>query len=199
MAFIASIPVGPVNLAVVQVSLRSGKTAGLWIAAGSAIAELGYAMLAVWGVNLFLTNPKIMLAIQMISIPVLLILGFKNIMNPPADQQETDNTQKNKGTFFLGFSLTILNPLLLPFWLFMCAWIRGVNFNNIALLHSTTDSIAFAFGVATGSFLLLFLVAFLSAGKEMSFETKKTVYKILGWLFISISMYQIYQVWSSFN
>lgn len=200
LSLIASIPVGPVNLAVVEVSLRAGKMAGYRIALGSAIIEFGYCMLAIWGINQLFDNQSFIFTLKIVSIPVLSLLGIWNLIKKiKVEEPSLDkSTVKTKGTFLLGASLTLLNPMLLPFWLAVSIYLKNLEFfgYDLGLLTTSLEGTIFSLGVGLGSFLLLFIITNFSANKELSHENKVKVNRFLGVLFLVIASYQIYSVYS---
>jgi len=198
LSFIVAIPVGPVNLAVVQNSIKFGMFSGVKIALGSAMVEFFYCFIALWGVKTFLASPNILFVLQIISIPVLLIMGIYNLMRKK-ETEENDNTlnKSSKGDLILGASLTLVNPILLPFWMGVAAYLKSLHIlgENFHFLHSRSTNWAFIIGVALGSFLFLVLVSLISSKrKSINIHTKIIIYKILGILFLLLAMIQSFNL-----
>lgn len=198
LSFIVAIPVGPVNLAVVQNSIKYGMISGIKIALGSAAVEFFYCFIALWGVKTFLANPNIMFFLQVISIPILILMGIFNLLRKKEKEEKDHETNKvSKGDFFLGASLTIVNPILLPFWMGVGAYLKTLHIfgNNFYFLHERSTNWAFIIGVATGSFLFLTLVSFISSKrKSVHINTKIVIYKILGIVFLVLAVVQSFNI-----
>ncbi len=202
LAFIVAIPVGPVNLAVVQNSIKYGMISGIKIALGSALIEFLYCFVALWGVKTFLANPKLLFTLQVASIPVLLIMGIYNLQRKKeTEENDRDINKTSKGDFFLGASLTLVNPMLLPFWMAVGAYLKSLHLfgSNFHFLHDRATNWAFIFGVASGSFLFLLLVSLISSRrKSIPTNTKIIIYRILGVLFLILASVQSFNLLKKF-
>lgn len=201
LSFIASIPVGPVNLAVVQNSIRYGKLSGLKIAFGSALVEFFYCFIGLWGIQKIIADPKWMLTLQIISVPILIIMGIFNLKRKSIDEvpKSPDIPIQPKGDFFLGAALTFFNPMLLPFWVAVSAYLKTLRLGSVQLLQASTDAWGFVLGVGTGAFSLLATVTFISARHQsLKPSAKLIIYKILGVLFLVLAAVQIYSIVSHF-
>ncbi len=198
LSFIVAIPVGPVNLAVVQNSIKYGMVSGIKIAFGSATVEFFYCFVALWGVKTFLANPNIMFFLQIISIPVLIIMGIFNLLRKKeTEEKDHESNKPSRGDFFLGASLTVVNPILLPFWMGVAAYLKTLHIfgENFHFLHNSSTNWAFIIGVALGSFLFLTLVSFISSKrKSININTKIIIYKILGITFLVLASIQSYNL-----
>ncbi len=198
LAFIAAIPVGPVNLAVVQNSIKFGAISGLKIALGSATIEFFYCFVALWGVKTFLTSPSIIFALQVISLPVLVIMGTFNLLRrKDSEEKDIAENKTSKGDFFLGASLTLVNPILLPFWMGVAAYLKSLHIlgETFTFLDERAENWAFILGVVSGSFLFLMLLSFISSKrKSIQISTKMVIYRILGILFLVLAAIQIFNI-----
>lgn len=194
VSFLASVPSGPVNLAVFRASLYNGRTAAAWIAIGGALIEMCYCMLGIWGAHLVPKEGGLTLIIQVLSVPVLLALGIFNLSkagkhaNPDLDTP----APSSKHGFWLGAGLNILNPVLIPFWAFASHWLVSNNFMS----DDAQPMILFALGVFIGTFMLLFVVATIAHLKRKTMNPKSLVLvnRVIGLLFIAMASYQGYKL-----
>lgn len=197
VAFLASLPLGPVNLAVIQASLNHNRGVALSIALGSALVELFYCLVAVGGVELLFDDALALRIIQIISVPILVGIGvynlFKKMPVETPDAVVVKKPRSRRTSFILGMSLNFLNPLLLPFWITMTAWLRGHNL----LVADTPHLVLFSTGVAVGTFLLLVLVAYLGARYKglLSHNAQKVINRVIGALFLCSALIVSYLVW----
>lgn len=197
VAFLASLPLGPVNLAVIQASLNHNRGVALSIAFGSALVELFYCLVAVGGVELLFDDALALRIIQIISVPILVGIGlynlFKKMPQLAPEEVVVKKPRSRRTSFFLGMSLNFLNPLLLPFWITMTAWLRGHNL----LVPDTSHLVLFSAGVAVGTFLLLVLVAYLGSRFKglLSHHAQKVINRVIGALFLCSALIVSYLVW----
>lgn len=212
VSFIAALPMGPVNLSVIQSSLRHGPRAALWVGSGGALMEAIYCSIGVWGIRFVNDNQDILLGVLILSIPVLIWLGIANLRKKTApaylphdalDGEEVEEKPLQKARaatgitgFWVGFSLNFLNPLLVPFWFLSTTWFRSNGWieNDIRLLSS------FVLGVLIGTLILFTLVAQFAARQRriMTSGTLSTVYRVIGVLFLLLAVLQLYQLGQHF-
>ena len=118
--FVGSMPVaGPIAVLVFGRGLEDRARNGFFLACGAAIAESVYAYLAFWGFSAFLTRyPWIEPTSRVAAAVILTALGVHFIRKrpPPPDAPEPVQSVGNKRSFFLGFTITAINPTLIATW-----------------------------------------------------------------------------------
>ena len=119
--FVGSMPIaGPIAILVFGRGLEDRSRSGLYLAAGAAIAESVYAYLAFWGFSAFLTRYAWIEPVSRVSAAVILTgLGIHLARKPSQSEGSytpPDPNVGNKRSFFLGFTITLLNPTLIATW-----------------------------------------------------------------------------------
>jgi threonine/homoserine/homoserine lactone efflux protein len=118
--YIGSMPVaGPIAVLVFGRGLEDRARNGLFLASGAAIAESVYAYLAFWGFSAFLVSyPWIEPVSRAAAAIILTTLGVHFYRKKPQPEGEAKPAHKagNKRSFFLGFTITALNPTLIATW-----------------------------------------------------------------------------------
>jgi threonine/homoserine/homoserine lactone efflux protein len=118
--YIGSMPVaGPIAVLVFGRGLEDRARNGLFLASGAAIAESVYAYLAFWGFSAFLVSyPWIEPVSRAAAAIILTTLGVHFYRKKPVPAGEVKPQRKagNKRSFFLGFTITALNPTLIATW-----------------------------------------------------------------------------------
>ena len=110
---------GPVAVLVVSRGAQKEYTAAFRIGFGSAIAEGVYAFLAFWGFATFLAKyPAVLPISNALTAVILFALGgyfivWKQKDKPPSQKEIA---QRKRNTFFVGFTISALNPTLLMTW-----------------------------------------------------------------------------------
>ncbi len=115
-SFVGSLPLaGPIAVLVVSNGVNGRFKASLEIALGAAVAEGIYAFLAFWGFATFLARyPSVLPISHAVTAVILVSLGIYFLrfkLKEPHAQQES-----KRGKFWVGFSVSILNPTLLATW-----------------------------------------------------------------------------------
>jgi threonine/homoserine/homoserine lactone efflux protein len=115
--FIGSIPVaGPISLLVVAYGLRGRYRDAIFLAAGGALAESGYAALSFWGMSALLARyPAILPWSRAAGAVVLLGLGSV-FVSGGGMKESTQEPDSKRRSFLTGFGLTALNPTLIVTW-----------------------------------------------------------------------------------
>jgi threonine/homoserine/homoserine lactone efflux protein len=156
-----SIPVGPINLTIMNEGARRGFRWAALIAAGATAMELVYCALAFTSFSALFQKGFIKAAMQIFSFAFMLFLGVKYVMAksvPVMDRIEHGIEQRIEeklhphSAFMTGFVRTLANPGVLLGWI-----ILGANFISLGWVRPTMEGKLFCLaGVAGGVALWLF-------------------------------------------
>ena len=195
ISFLGSIHPGPLNLSVIQITLRENITLGRLMAFGGIIPEIIYGYLAVEGVMIFEQYPLIFQVMKWAVVPILLIMGYfeltkrkkKNTIN---DYIFEEITSEKWQTFSKGFLLSLFNPQLLPFWIVIL-----VNYQNHEYLKISglSHKIWFVLGTSTGAFTLNYGYAHMANVKReqiFGYLNQNRFEQIIGWTFVGMGVLQ---------
>src|SRR5688500_11666375 len=122
-SFIGSIPPGTLNLTVIQLGLEHRIGIAWRFAIAAAIVEYPYAWLAVEFESLITSSPVITQNIQLIASLIMIVLGAFNVLS--ARKPGKFYNRFNDSGFRRGIVLGILNPLALPFWIGVTAYLKS--------------------------------------------------------------------------
>jgi len=184
-SFLGSIPPGTINLSVMQLGVN-GQMRGAWFfIIATVIIEFVYAAIAV-KFQIFLTkNTLITEHFQIISGLALLTLGFINL-SKNTSKREINTQKQGRKNFRKGFIISLANPLNIPFWLVVTAFLQN---KHIIALSGPLNFWSYIFGITLGTFLLLWLVANLSSRLEGFFRNSLLVYKLPGLILVCLGLY----------
>jgi len=185
ISFIASLPTGPVNLAIVHATLVNGKRSGLMIAYGALLLELIYCTVAIFGVNFIFTQENLLRQLSLVSIPVLIGMGLFSMFKK--DFLKRNYQPKRGNEFFTGITLTLTNPMLLFFWITVSAFLQS----NEWMRDKFADQLMFILGVGTGIFLLFYFLILITSrqNKKITPRFKRNMNVVLGWVFIGLAVF----------
>lgn len=147
--FFGSMPIaGPIAALVVQRGLAGRYRSGVFIALGAAIPEGGFAYLAFWGFSTFLAKYAWIDPVARgaaVVILVALALAFSRQRDEPREvtAKGSDSAQKS---FWLGFTITTLNPTLIATWTAAATTLASVRATPL----SPHEAIVFAVGAVVG-------------------------------------------------
>lgn len=191
ISFVGSIHPGPLNLSVIQVTLKKGLGIGLLVALGGVIPEIIYGYLAVEGVMIFEQYPTVFTIMQWAVVPILLVLGYLQINSSKTNKTEIKNVESNHiNSVGKGFFLSLFNPQLLPYWIVIL-----VNYQNYELLkiNTLTDKLFFVLGTSTGAFALNYVysyIAYKQRERIFKYLNQNRFEQIIGWTFILMGLLQ---------
>ena len=159
-----SIPVGPVNLTIINEGTRRGFFWALLIGAGAAVMEVIYCTIAFTGFSSFFDNRVVKAAMEVFSFVFMLFLGIKFLMaktvtapmhiSHAADRMEERIGEKlhPHSAFMTGFVRVMGNPGVLLFWIILAA-----NFMSREWVEpNLRGKLACVAGVALGTSLWFF-------------------------------------------
>lgn len=198
ISFAGSIHPGTVNLAVLQTTLSQSRRAGLWLALGGSLPEIGYSALAAGGLMLLPTNSHWTALLTYAPIPVLLGAGVAALRQKPVILTMLA-TNGAHSPFWKGMALGGTNPQLLPFW--SAVWLylsRGtIGTHKLVPDGGPAGQWVFALGTATGAFGLLVSVVWLAHGQRqriIQYLSGSWINRLTGGLFIGMALWQMIRV-----
>jgi L-lysine exporter family protein LysE/ArgO len=149
LGFVGSIPVGPVNAAVIDTALRKCFKRAFAIGLGGAVVDFLYSQIAVAGLGPLINRvPNLAPALLGIGGLVLFIFGINAIKSPPVDNKvhagpPVQMKRALVASFFSGVLITVMNPAALVSWVLLAgtvlADLRGREpfFAGLGILFGT--------------------------------------------------------------
>jgi threonine/homoserine/homoserine lactone efflux protein len=186
---LTGVPIGPVNVAVIDAAYRHTLRRALSVGLGGACADGLYAGLGVLGVTprlkLYPSIPPILYAVSGV---VLLIYGFFTARSQPVTPAQTEDgvppSARNEmwQGFRTGLLLIVLNPAAIVTWV--------VIMGQIIPTGTTGEGLMCAIGVMIGSFSWFALVAYLTQkGKHVLGDKAAWIPRLVG---IALMIYAVY-------
>ena len=158
--FLVSIPVGPINLTIINEGARRGFRWALMIGIGSVVMESIYCAISLTGFSAFLGLPMVKSTMELLSFLFLLYLSWKyfRAKSIPDHTQGADRIEQKfrpHSAFMTGFVRVLGNPAVLLVWVTLTATFLSHNWVD----ESVDDRVACVLGVAAGAGLWFFLLA----------------------------------------
>jgi threonine/homoserine/homoserine lactone efflux protein len=187
-SFIGTIPPGTLNVSIFQLGIEQRFSAAWRFSLAAGIVEYLYAWLAVEFEDLITAAPVITENFQLIASTVMIVLGVVNLRS--SNKTHTHAKGFHKSGFRRGILLAILNPLALPFWLAITAYIKSqqwTDLSNYAELHS------YLFGVALGGFSVMISLTYLAGKIGNRFQDNFFLKKLPGFTLLLLGGYSLLQ------
>ena len=187
-SFIGSIPPGTINLTILQLGLEKKTNIAWKFAFAASLMESPYAWIAVKFANLILSNPAIVKNMHLISGIVMIVLGALNLWT--SSRTTALAVKFSNSGFRKGLVLGLLNPLAIPYWIAMTAYLQTQQWID---LSSHLNLHGYLLGVFLGAFLILLLIAKLANRLADIFTHSKLLKKIPGVTLLILGVYALIQ------
>ena len=176
---------GPSMAVVIHNAIFKGRYNGILTAIGHGIGIAVYATFAVLGIGLVIkTNLFIFNSLKILSIIFLLFIGVKLILSKNKLNLEAKDSKEKALSFFQGFSISILNPKILV-W-FIAIYSQFMSINNELIFNIYLVSIA---GIIDSCWYIALTLIITTASSLSFFQTKiNLIQKIQGFFFIALGL-----------
>ncbi len=191
--FLMCIPVGPVNLWVINASLKKGFPPALSIAGGDALMSFIYFMVISAGFSFIHFDQPTLKVIHIVGITIIFIMGMKELICKPfklSNKQDATKRTKKRKYFLLGIIAYVTNPTLIITISGICAFIRSSAFFEGTLLNHLLFS--FFVSVGTMGWFYLLLVLLSKFKRKMTDKFISYTGKACGILLIGLASYMSY-------
>lgn len=199
--FVMSIPVGPINAAVVNTFIKHNFTSSMAIAVGGSLMDFVYFIVFLSGLSFFDFSPGTILTLKVAGVVFLLGFGLRELLvkknhflERPGPEKKTPSSL---GFFLLGVVIYSSNPTLLATMSGLAAFIRSwnlfaSNFGNHLML-----SFGLAVGSASWSYVILMVVRKYRNSIPESFFINFS--RSCGVLIILLSLYMAFNVYIEYS
>lgn len=183
-SFIGSIPPGTLNLSVLQLGLEGKVKTALRFALAVSIIEYPYTWIGVEFESWITSSPMVIDNFQLITAIVMVAIGVLNLWS--AEKPTNFSLKFNESGFRRGLILSILNPMAIPFWIGVTAYLKAQGWLDLSthwLLHS------YILGTSVGAMILLTLFALLAKKLARYVKNSKMVKRIPGFTLLALGIY----------
>lgn len=183
-SFVGSIPPGTLNLCVLQLGLEKKIGAALRFALAVSIIEYPYAWIAVEFEKLITSSPAIIQNFELITAIVMTVIGVLNIWSAKKPTEFTNRF--NESGFRRGLVLSVLNPMAIPFWIGITAYLKAQGWID---LSSSIKLHLYVLGTSVGAMILLTLFTYLAHKLSAYVTGNKMVKLIPGLTLLALGLY----------
>jgi len=190
-SFIGSIPPGTLNVTVLWMALDEKMNLAVRFSAAAAIVEYPYGWIALRFADIITANSYISQNLKLISGCAMIIFGCLSL----SSGKSTGDFRKrlDSSGFRKGLLLGILNPMAIPFWIGVTAYLESLHW---IVLKDTLTVQAYLFGICAGAFALLMLVALTAKRLFSNVSDSKLLRKVPGLTLISLGSYALFTLFA---
>lgn len=174
--FVVSIPVGPINITIINEGARRGFFWACMIGLGAMVMDLIYCAIAFAGFSGLFSTDFMKATMELLSFIFLLYLGMKYLLTPTLPSttptmEAVEHKLHPHTAFWIGFVRVLGNPAVLLFWITVSATFIAHDWIN-----DTLASKGFCvLGTFVGGLLWFLLLSFLVAQGHGKFSTRALV------------------------
>lgn len=187
-SFLGSIPPGTLNLSVLQLGLENKTRVALRFALAVSIIEYPYTWIAIQFEYWITSAPYVVQNFKLITAIVMTVLGIFTIWS--ARKPSQFSVRFSESGFRRGIVLSILNPMAIPFWIGITAYLKAQGWIDLSTgwrLHS------YILGTSVGAMILLTLFTFLAKKLATYIRDNRFVKMIPGYTLLLLGVYAFVQ------
>lgn len=207
LGFLCSIPLGPMGVLIIQKTLSKGPWPGFFSGLGAAFADLFYASIVAFGLNLFVNDlmTEHQLLVQILGGLLLVILGVSIFFKRPKAPQGLSEQEKKIskrglfGDFISLFLLTISNPAMIMIF------VGAFGASNVLTDPETGESVSYVIkiwvllGVLCGASLWWYTLSSLVNlfRKRFTMRTLRNINKVAGIILLVVGIIAVLSAFDS--
>jgi threonine/homoserine/homoserine lactone efflux protein len=183
-SFVGTIPPGTLSVTIIQLGLNQKLNIAWRMAFAAALIEYPYAWAAVKFQGFLAPSIEITKGFHLIAAVTMILLGVLNLWSSARPSKLTRRFEASG--FRKGIVLSLLNPLAVPFWMAMTAYLKSYGWVD---LSDNFEIHAYLLGVSTGTLVLFMLLAYLARRVISYFKTNAFLRKTPAIVLILLGIY----------
>lgn len=192
IGFAVSIPVGPVNLAIIQAVLKEDDKRAIALGAGGAFMDWLYALMAFTSISLLHFDQLVTDIFAVAGIVFLTFLGIKELVLTTRSFELSRKELSRKRQFFLkGMMFYVTNPALIPAFIGVAGWTRSLQLFPNELWHNVV--VATFVGVGSFGWFTIFSLLINKYKEKFSMKVLFVINKVIGASLIILAVYVAYR------
>lgn len=190
ISFLGSLPLGTLNVAVMQIAMTDGIRPAVLFSLGSLTSEIGYVTLSLLAMEWVTRQKKIFKVLEWVTLLIIIALAISSFY--AASQPNVEKNIILSSTlhrFWLGLVMCALNPVQIPFWF---GW-GTVLFTKKLLEHKSSHYYTYVSGISLGTIMAACIFIF---GGRFIGEKLDNNQHILNWVIGGIfAITAVIQLW----
>ena len=192
VSFLGSLPLGTLNIAAMQISISNGIVKAIMFSLGSLLAEVIYVRLSLVAMDWIRKQEKLFKVLEWVTLAIVVALAVSSFY---AATHPTQNKNvilsSNLPDFILGFVMSAVNPVQIPFWF---GW-SAVLFTKKILLPRKDHYNFYIIGIGIGTFVgnCVFIFGGLLIASKIS-NNQHILNWVIGGIFAVTALIQIWKI-----
>ncbi len=175
------IPPGLLNMTAAKISLKEGHARGIVFSIGACLIVLLQTFVAVIFARYLTKHPDIVDVLQRVALVIFILISVYFFFVAKGDgdvgNKNAPEVRSKKSRFFQGMFMSALNMFPIPFQAYMSVTLASFGW----LTFEQSNIIAYVFGSATGSFVMLYVyMFFFDKIESKTFTSQKNMNRLIG-------------------
>ena len=192
ISFLGTLPLGTLNIAAMQISVTDGLRPALLFALGALLVEMIYVRLSLVAMDWVRKQEKLFRWLEWTTLLIILVLAAASFVAATSPVVEKNVILSSTlPRFWLGVSMSALNPVQIPFWFGWSSVLFGKNILQTKESFYNTYIAGIGLGTLFGNSVFIF-------GGRLMVDTlnanQNTLHWIIGGVFAVTAMIQAYRM-----
>jgi len=192
VSFLGSLPLGTLNIAAMQIAIGQGVRAAMLFSLGSLLAEMIYVRLSLVAMDWVRKQKLLLRILDWLTVLIVTALAVSSFYTASqTDPAPNPVLGVSLPKVMLGFMMSALNPVQIPFWF---GW-SAVLFSRKVLVPDRTQYYFYILGIGCGTFLGNCI--FIFGGQYVAYrieDNQQTLNWIIGGVFSITALLQLYKI-----
>lgn len=193
VSFLGQLPLGTMSITSTQIAVQENFRNAWKYALGVAIVEIIYLRLTLSGVGWIIQHELFFIIVGWLTVTVFLVLSVTSFIAARKQDEEKKALllENDLHRFFLGLSMSALNPAQIPFWFIWSTYLL-----DMGILHSDVTALNF-FTAGCGIGTLTGLALYMYGGNWLITKmntSNKTLNMVMSGIFFIAAMAQLYRM-----
>jgi len=192
ISLLGALPLGTLNVTAMQISVQENSRNAVKYSLGVALVEIIYVRVSLKGMNWVMENKRLFYILEWVTVVLFIVLAVSSFVTAQKSRDQKNILLNNKmKRFILGFTMSALNPVQIPFWFIWSTYLLSTGVLRAAELPFNF----YTAGIGVGT--LIGLAVFVYAGKWLINKLKashRAINITVGIIFVISAVIQLYRV-----
>lgn len=192
ISLLGTLPLGSLNVAAMQVSVQENYRNAIRFSLGVALVEIIYVRISLQGMNWVVENRHLFRILEWCTVALFIVLAVSSFIAAGKKRNQKNILLNNKvNRFWLGFSMSAINPVQIPFWFIWSTYLMSNGLLAASSVQFNTYTVGIGIGTLGG------LAFFVFGGKWLVSKlnaSQRAINLAVGIIFIVSAGLQLYRV-----
>jgi len=192
ISLLGALPLGTLNVTAMQIAVQENSRNAIQFSIGVALVEILYVRISLKGMNWVMENQQIFNILEWCTVMLFIVLAVGSFLTARKSRDQKNILLKNNmNRFFLGLTMSAINPVQIPFWFIWSTYLLSNQFLKSTAWHFNI----YTAGIGAGT--LAALALFIYAGKWVVNKlnaSHRVINIAVGIIFLVSAVVQLYRV-----